>query len=69
MMFFTATRDLATNFRWALGDGMIFVEAIEAAIVLTDKFLTSLDVPSNELPAPISRMRSVTIQTSRGLRS
>ena len=69
MMLLTATRNLATHLGWTLGDGVIFAEAIEAAIVLTDKILTSLDVPGNEFPAPISRMRSVTIQTSGGLRS
>ena len=68
MMFLTATRDLATHLGWAIGDGVIVAEAIEAAIVLTDKFLTSLDVPSNEFPLPISWMRSLTIQTSRSLR-
>ena len=69
MMFLTATRDLATHLGWAIGDGVIVAEAIEAAIVFTDKFLTSLDVPGDEFPAPISWMRSITIQTSVGLRS
>ena len=69
MMFLAATGDLATHLGWALGDGVILAEATEAAIVLTDTFLASLDVPGNEYPSPISWMRSITIQTFGGLRS